>query len=358
MILTATQNHLLFPILSDEAVKARLDPDNPTCPFHESKYVGNRAAVDEILDLAYSAFQTRLRHAETNELFCPRCCPKRLALLGPPSVGKTTFAKIFGQEVLRLPFCSVVPEQITSAACLFKLLVAAYEKRGIEIVQEGEGKYVLPPGVLFIDEVHLLAGKVQDAMLPLTEANDGMLTIDGAVVDCRNLCIIIGTTDKGKLRSAFKTRFRHLHLKPYTVAEIGKIVRISHGDWMESDCLAVARLKPIPREAKDFADSVVHCINRRQISVQDAIKLVAKREGIHEGGINMNALKTLNLLAAASEGLSRASLCNALSIEPEEFENDVMPCLVANDLHPAYVTISNRHNITEDGRKYLEVKRD
>jgi hypothetical protein len=57
---------------------------------------------------------------------------------------------------------------------------------------------------------------------------------------------------------------------------------------------------------------------------------------------------------SASDGLSKATLCTALHIQVEEFENDVLPCLVSNELHPALIEISNRHYITKEGKEYLE----
>lgn len=349
-----TQSHLSFPILDGEALEARINPDNPSCPFHASKYVGNREAVDEILEIAYAAFQTRFTSKTTGRIMCPRLCPKRICLFGRPSTGKTTFVKKFATEVLKLPYCDIAPDTCSDSDTLFARLKEVFEDRDIDIVEEGEG-YILPPGVLFIDEVHLLSSKVQDSLLKMTEANDGILLCsDGKRVDCRNLCIIIATTSKGKLREAFKTRFRQIVLNPHTTEEVAKIIAINQPNWTDDDCLSVAKLKPIPREAKDFADSVNLCASRRKISVQEAIKVVARREGVCEGGVSAAAIKVLSLLHNEPDGLSRNNLCAALGIELSEFENDILPCLLANDLHPAFISITNRHLITIAGQEYIK----
>jgi hypothetical protein len=87
--------------------------------------------------------------------------------------------------------------------------------------------------------------------------------------------------------------------------------------------------------------------------IEESIQIVADREGVKDGGVNATAIEALKLLSS-SDGLSKATICAALHIEVDEFENDVLPCLVVNELHPAYIEISNRHYITKEGRKYLE----
>jgi Holliday junction resolvasome RuvABC ATP-dependent DNA helicase subunit len=349
------QSQVMYPVLDDAEIEELLDQNNPKCPFNT--YVGNTAAVDEIMDLAYAAFNEFATDLESGEEFCTRKCAKRIALLGRPSVGKTSFARIFLKELLDLPFCELVPEMVTNTEALFELLESAYKQEEIEIVVEetrGDVDYIqLPPGGLFIDEVHLLPKAVQDSLLKVTESADGLLLLKDKVVDCRQLCIIIATTDTGKLREAFKTRFRQIKLKPHTVAEVAKIIKINYPSWTDKQCMMVARLKPVPREAKDFADSVIRNMRGKKRKIEESIQIVADREGVKDGGVNATAVETLKLLSA-SDGLSKATLCTALHIQVEEFENDVLPCLVSNELHPALIEISNRHYITKEGKEYLE----
>lgn len=351
------QSQVMYPVLDEAEIEELLDQSNPKCPFHT--YIGNGAAVEEVMDLAYAAFSEIETDLESGEDFCTRKCAKRIALLGRPSVGKTSFARLFVKELLDLPFCEVVPEMVTNTETLFALLVAAYKQEDIEIVvEETRGDieyYQLPPGALFIDEVHLVAKSVQDSLLKVTESADGLLLLEGKVVDCRQLCIIIATTDTGKLRNAFKTRFRQIKLKPHNVKEVAKIIKINYPSWTDKQCMMVACLKPIPREAKDFADSVIKNMRGKKRKIEESIQLVADREGIKEGGVNATAIETLKFLSTSPDGLSKATICAALRIEIDEFENDVLPCLVINEFHPAYVEISNRHYITKEGKKYLQM---
>jgi len=54
--------------------------------------------------------------------------------------------------------------------------------------------------------------------------------------------------------------------------------------------------------------------------------------------------------------MGRANICASLDIEEDEFANDVLPCLVGNDWHDAYVK-TNRGvgmSITPEGLAYLD----
>lgn len=341
-------------MMSESEIKDQLNPDNKKCAFHD--YIGNRQAVEEALDLAYSAFLTTFHWEERGIIVNTRECPKRIALLGPPSVGKTHFARKFS-EVLDLPYAETDASQINKVDKVFEALESAYAAKGIPLTGlEQEGHFVhykCPPGILFIDEVHLLSGKTQDAMLKMTEASDGRLILANKIVDCRKLCIIIGTTAVGKLRDALKTRFTKLQLIPHTTEERAQIIKLNNPDWTYQDCLAISKIQPVPREALDFANSVRLLVGRRQCPIKEAITEVSKRRGL-ESGISTSAMNVLKVLHGAATGLSRRAVCSAIHIEEEEFINDCLPYLLQNDQHPAYISITNKHYITPSGAKLLE----
>jgi Holliday junction resolvasome RuvABC ATP-dependent DNA helicase subunit len=349
------QRMLVFSCMNESQIRERLDPKNPQCPFHT--YIGNSQAVEEAMDLAYSAFGIIEPSEDGKSLVNARACPKRIALLGPPSVGKTYFARKFSQ-VLDLPYAETDATQLSKVEKLFEALASAYEGRGIPIQvikQEGQFSYYrCPPGILFIDEVHLLSGRMQDAMLKMCEANDGRLILSDKIIDCSKLCIIIATTDKGKLRGAFKTRFTKLQLIPHTTEERSQIIKLNNPHWSEANCLAVAQIQPIPRESLDFADSVNLLVKRRHGTIKSAIKEVANRRGVSDNGMSLSALSVLKLLhSAGPSGLSRKAICSTLRIEDEEFVSDCLPYLVGTDLHPPYMIISNKHYITPEGVKQV-----
>jgi Holliday junction resolvasome RuvABC ATP-dependent DNA helicase subunit len=291
------QAEITFRILTEAEIKERLDPSNPKCAFN--KYVGNRGAVEEMLDLVNGAYQQRAI-SEDGEMVCTRCIPKRIALLGPPSSGKTHLARTFAGS-LELPYCETDATQLETTEDLFDQLANTFKLNGLPLEVEtslgNEDLYILPSGILFIDEIHMASKSMQDGLLKMTEAKDHVLLLPGKRIDVRNLCILIGTTDKGKLRPAFKTRFRHITLERYNRDEVAQIVRVNYPDWARNDAYEVAKLKPIPRMALDFAETVNLCDLRQNCGRTKAIKIVAEREGVGEFGLTRNAKRVLQLLA-------------------------------------------------------------
>lgn len=350
------QTEVGFRILTEAEEAERLDPENPKCAFYG--YVGNRPAVEEGLDLVAAGFKHRTKTDDGREVCCRRI-PKGIALLGGASAGKTEFVRRLAKAT-SLPYCETDAKQVTDTAVLFDLLGNTYKANGVPLVMEDEfgdeELYILPAGILFIDEIHMANGKVQDSFLKMTEPKDRTLLLPGKRVDCRNLCIVIATTDRGKLRPAFKTRFRQITLKRHTRAEVAEIVRLANPDWDRGACWEVAKIKPLARTALDFADSVKLAAARLRMDHHQAIKVVAEREGIEEYGLTRTALRVLELLADNPEGLSRKSLCGSVGIEEDEFENDVMPFLGDTEDHKAFMVVNNRHKITDAGLNFLTAR--
>lgn len=345
------QMEMHYSILSDAEVDARLDVDNPKCAFHG--YVANRNAVEEFLDMANAAFQ--VRGTFDGKVVCTRRIPKQIALLGPASVGKTSLVRCFA-KTLNLPYFETEAKAIKDKETLFDILASGYKARGVPLtVEEVVGDtehYILPAGILFIDEIHMMSSDVQDSFLKMIEAKDKTLLLKGKLVDCRHLCIIIATTNIGNLRSAFKSRFHRIDMVRHTLDEVAQIVNLNHPKWKFEECYAVACYHSVPRQAIDFADSVN--LVRKKIKRMDAIKLVAERGGIYKDGVTRTAMMLLRRLKDGTD-LSLKTVCITLEIEEKDFNTDVLPRLQETERHPAYVTVSSKgYCITDAGKKFLE----
>ena len=101
---------------------------------------------------------------------------------------------------------------------------------------------LVPPCVVFIDEVHALARNLVPELLKATDPNDGMLTIEnGWFADCRRVCWVIATTERGLLFPALDSRFRKIHLEMYGAEDIARIVHLNYPTWNMPLCRLVSR---------------------------------------------------------------------------------------------------------------------
>jgi Holliday junction resolvasome RuvABC ATP-dependent DNA helicase subunit len=360
-----------FDVLSKEQRANLLNPDHPESPFYG--YVGNRPAVEFAMNIANQAFDSivttkvaaiegKVKHYASPQVqLCTRNCPARIALYGPKSVGKTKFAKCLA-ELIGLPYAETDAQQISRPEQLFELLKRTLAEAGVPLVPVKTvgtmNFYYPPPCIVFIDEIHAAKRASQDSLLKATEASDGRLILNNATINCDRICFIIATTDPGKLCQAFKSRFTGIKLTRHSPKEVAQIVYNANPTWSPKDCLRVAFLQAVPRQALDFAQHVKRTQARLSCSVPDAIDQVSQWLGIDAGGLTKTTIECLKVLADAGDaGLSRKSITAALSIEEDEFTNDILPQLLPTQFHKALVRITNRHYITEEGLKELEKRK-
>ena len=86
-----------------------------------------------------------------------------------------------------------------------------------------------------------------------------MLNIDGGwYANCKNVCWIVATTERGKLFGPFDSRFTKVELDMYGTEEIAMIVYIDNHKWFDREvCRLVAKYcSRLPREALDFAKAM------------------------------------------------------------------------------------------------------
>ena len=327
-----------------------------------SGYIGNRQAVSRLTRASQSAWRNQ-RHL---------CNEQSFALLGPASTGKTLLAKLFAKSV-GLPFCEIRPSAIkTTADILVKISECLEQKwcsgESVELIPQSDPNststlknyFMLPPMIIFIDEVHDLSDSVVQALLTATEKTDGIMEVVGAAnnytVNCKNVCWFIATTDRGLLFDAFDTRFSKILLNSYNSSEIAEIIKLNNASWSIEDCCLVAKYGgKIPREALSFASEVrLERELNTTSSFEEIVKIVADDNQINDFGLNKTQLKVLDVLYRSPA--SKSNLCRAVGCKEEELEKYILPSMTSlGNVEESLVIVSSRgYNITENGRAVLE----
>ncbi len=338
----------LFKPNNSEQAKAKINVQDKTNPFHG--FIGNEESVDLLLVYAYHSFISKMEI--DGEMVSPRSCPARIALIGPPSTGKTTMSKSFA-DLLKLPFWATSGDNITSPSVITENLEKIFTKSNMELVDDDDEFLSYPPCVIFIDEVHMVPKMVQEQLLPMLEIKDGILTLeDNEKISFRNVCIIIGTTNPEFLTYALKTRFDQINLEKHTKQQLSQIVEAKFPEFTKCVCDMVADVKRTARQALSFSTLVKMVAQKDNSSFPEAINKLIRYEGI-QFGMPKKCFKILKLINNSEKGLSKNNICIASGIQVAEFEQDCLPYLLESDRNPAYVEVGARHKITQHGKELL-----
>jgi len=347
--------------LTDEDRRWITDSRNPKCPL--SKFIGNEKALRRLSRAAYAAW------GEPNH----ECSDQSFALVGPSSTGKTTLARLFGDTVL-LPFVEVHPKAVKGPKNILEEIQLVLEKIKVfsrslgkeitlQLVPNIDNHFVIPPLVLFIDEVHALPKQTVQSLLKAIEPKDGKLaTEEGWSADCRNICWVIATTDRGLLFDAFDTRFRKVYLNLYTREEIAEIVQLNNKDWPMSVCRIVAKYCwRVPREAlafaKDMRTEYEIQSKRGRVDWEQVAAAVAQDSDIDPLGMTLQRLRIL--VALGQQGaIPRDRLCHYAQCKVEELTKFLMPPLItATSNEPALVAVTSKgYSITRAGLEQLDAR--
>jgi Holliday junction resolvasome RuvABC ATP-dependent DNA helicase subunit len=346
-----SQNQLVFfeegcpP--QDSHLRILVNPKSPLNSFYN--YVGNEVAVRRLCRIAFSALKDK------NHI-----CKANIAILGPASTGKTTVAKKFA-GLLDLPFVPIDPKSITQVNDILvsvgKVLKATVNLTGQTLEIEITGKkLILPPCIIFIDEVHLLKNNIVQGLLKATEIDDRtMCTEEGWEVDTKNVTWIIATTERGLLFDAFDTRFNKIQLNLYSLDEMTQIVKSKFPKWDDATCKMIAKFGGrVPREVIDFAKEVILEKDMNGDSWIESIDIIRQDREIDEFGMTKQRLK---ILAELGQGpISKNRLSNTAGCKEEELAKFVMPPLLADvsDQKPLVSIMSRGYVITEAGLNELD----
>lgn len=338
----------LYPFMAREEINNILNPDHKDSPFYG--YVGNRPAVTAFTDILYSGF---LHPSFSNAERSNHCAgPLGVGLIGPPSCGKTEFAKR-GAKTLQLPFIEC-DRSIRNAESLFSTMEDNYTKWGISLAKDskiGAARYLAPPAVIFFDE----AQELRDAwLLKATEATDATLITKDAIIDVRQILWIFCTTHRGKLSAAFDSRIQKIFLQPYTREQVAEILRFRYPQFNEATRLALAGYgRSVPRECIGFADQLMLAAERNSnLDYPEVCKQIAIRNGVDEEGLNSQHLEVLRCLLA-NESVSHKRLADQIRVAEEDLENYVLPSIAIQlPDRPPLVSVSSRgYSITDAGKE-------
>ena len=338
---------------SSEEKRIWCNPSNPDNPF--VKYIGNESAVRRLNRAAFSAFGKYNRS----------CAGQNFALLGPASTGKTTLAKMFA-KLVDIPFVEISPRSIKEVSDIAEAIGKVCEETrfqnedgttsSLELMEDENGNFIIPPLIVFIDEVHSLRKNIVQTLLTATEPNDNTLVCEtNWVLDTKNVCWIIATTDRGQLFDAFDTRFTKIHLHLYSKEEISKIIHVANPDWNMNICRIVAEYSGgVPREALAFAKEMRAEHEMNGGNWENIAALVAEDNGIDEFGMSYQRISILTALGQKS--IPRNQMAMIAECKEEELTKYVMPSLLAktSDRNPLVMVTSKGYTITSSGIQELE----
>lgn len=334
--------------LSDVERRKLVDQNDPASPFYN--YVGNHDGVNTLADILYVTLKDKLHRNQG----------VGVAFYGQASTGKTTLASMYA-EVLGLPFLSTNASEIVNIDMFFDMLYNLFSEEGMPLKQigtrGGKAEYLIYPAVVFLDEIHCLPTASKNALLSACEQGTSRLITKKTDSNCKNIHWLVATTDRGLLPKPLDSRFVKILLHPYTDEEITKILE-KHSKLPTEVCKLISCYAKIARVAIDFAKEVKFASERQNLSYEHAVRVVAKRRGINEDGLERKHIDILlSLYADKDSGKPLSQLCEVAGVGKEELSKFLMPVLLLDTpKRRAYVKVSNRHKITEAGILYLKSK--
>lgn len=321
--------------------------NNPNSPF--SKFIGNSKAIFKLQTAAFAALG-RPNHLMRDLNF---------AILGPSSAGKTTLARIYADTV-ELPFIEISPKSIITLKSLFKKVREVLANEGIPLIEEIANHYVLPPLVIFIDEVHALAtNMIQGLLKPIEYDDTSMVLENGITVNTYNVTWIIATTDVGKLDDAFRNRFTEINLEYLNKKDVAKIVKLAHPDIPDNICELISHYNSrVPRKALEFARFVKMAKKMTQKDWEETTNQMAENEGIDKHGMSRVHLKVLKAIGERPVAKNRIGII--AGVKNQEAEKYIMPWMLSStDDQPALVCVTDEgYCLTEYGQEQLKLRKE
>lgn len=283
---------------------------------------------------------------------------------GSAGTGKTTLAKILGNEVDQ-PCITITGNSINKQEDLMKIIFRIVD------IYEATGK----TPILFIDEIGSISFSKdldQTIWLPLIEDFVFYNNLEGKTVDYKSksyeiltgeykvpeFTVIGATTDIANLNPALRRRFPlHFFMKPYTPEELQKILLQYAGKknipLTEPAALNIAkRSRFTPATALSYLEACEYYqvgnslpeINDEVVNKQMAV------QKIDENGLKWEDVEILRTLAEFPKGMGLKNLASAAGISVDIVEEIVEPFLKSCKL----MAVINKRIITQKGIEYIQ----
>ncbi len=246
-----------------------------------------------------------------------------ILLTGPAGTGKTTIANLIAHS-RGTSFTLVTSTSITSP-------------RDVAVLVSGQK----PSSVLFIDEIHRMARRIQETFYSVME--DFHVTWKAgrsmAKLEMEPFCVIGATTDLGLLLKPMRDRFGILvHLEEYTEKELEKIIsnyckraEISIGYFVEHS--VSMRSKGTPRIALNIIDRAYETavVADRDIVQPEHVTEACDLIGIDENGLDRYDHAYLDALAESyPEAASLRTIASRANIAEVTILTSIEPYLIKN----------------------------
>jgi Holliday junction resolvasome RuvABC ATP-dependent DNA helicase subunit len=226
--------------------------------------------------------------------------------------------------------------------------------------------------IVFFDEAHALPTKMMTGgLLNAMEPDDGLMVVkqgrtSTVVVDCKNLCWVGATTEKGKLFDAFANRLgTDIEWRSASSKIVAKIVaqkmmsRYLDGEIMDvvpdEACALAARYRRVPREAINFAVKMAQQQSMFPSDTwEEAADQVAQDMGLDEWGFSEKQIAILS--AVGQRPMAEKRLALVAKCRSEQVERYELPMLMDyTNGGPLVVPIPGRGMcITHAGLRELE----